>query len=208
MLAWCAALPAMSLTLFALIEPEPVVAARLDDVSQASHTAVVLLGSSIFPAVPGDTPLERIDAEGTARAIGAARVWRSVHADALIVTGRGPGAHDALGNATADLLVMHGVDRAHILVEPWSRNTHENALHAVRIGRRRGYTRYVVVTSALHMPRALREFRNAGVEALAAPVHPLGRRYGGAGDWIPCAWAWSATQAAVHELLGMVKTAL
>ena len=43
------------------------------------------------------------------------------------------------------------------------------------------------------------------VEAIAAPVHPLGGRYGGVTEWIPVSWGWSATSAALHEYLGMLK---
>jgi uncharacterized SAM-binding protein YcdF (DUF218 family) len=202
---WFLSTPAVSLALVRSLEAPSVNLASLDD-AQREHTALVVLSSSVRPPTPGDTPAERLDSEGSARVIGAARVWRTTHAGVVIVTGRAPGpVADANVAAMEDLLVMHGVPRAVIVREPWALNTRQNALHSVRLGRRLGVTRYVVVTSALHMPRSLREFRRAGVSPIAAPVHPLGVRYGGAVDWIPVSWGWSATSAALHEYLGMLK---
>ncbi len=205
-LGWLAATPALSLSLVRSLEPPPADLARLDVPSLRDQTALVVLSSSVLPAHPGDTPAERLDSAGTARVIGAARVWRRLQTRAVIVTGRAPGDDvDANTAAMEDLLVTLGVPRDRIVREPWALNTRQNAIHSVRIARRMGLSRYIVVTSALHMPRSLREFRRAGVEAIAAPVHPLGGRYGGVTEWIPVSWGWSATSAALHEYLGMLK---
>ena len=198
--------PAVSLALVASLETPPADLARLDDPALRDRTVLVVLSSSVRAATPGDTPAERLDAEGTARVIGAARVWRRLQTGAVIVTGRAPGdVADANVVAMADLLVIHGVARERILLEPYALNTRQNAELSLRIARARGYTRFVVVTSALHMPRSLREFRRAGVEAFAAPVHPIGVLRGSAGAWIPSAWGWDASSAAIHEYLGMLK---
>lgn len=172
--------PAVSLALVASLETPPADLARLDDPRQRDRTALVVLSSSVRSPTPGDTPAERrLDAEGTARVIGAARVWRRLQTGAVIVTGRAPGdLADANVVAMADLLVIHGVARERILLEPYALNTRQNAELSLRIARARGYTRFVVVTSALHMPRSLREFRRAGVEALAAPRRRAGRERG------------------------------
>ncbi|MFO0649979.1 MAG: YdcF family protein [Polyangiales bacterium] len=203
---WLAATPAVGLSLVRSLEPPPADLARLDVPSLRDRTALVVLSSSVLPAHPGDTPAERLDSAGTARVIGAARVWRRLQTRAVIVTGRAPGDDvDANTAAMEDLLVTLGVPRERIVREPWALNTRQNAIHSVRIARRMGLSRYVVVTSALHMPRSLREFRRAGVDPIAAPVHPLGGRYGGVTEWIPVSWGWSATSAALHEYLGMLK---
>ena len=198
--------PAVSLALVESLETPPADLARLDDPALRDRTALVVLSSSVRSPTPGDTPAERLDAEGTARVIGAARVWRRLQTGAVIVTGRAPGAvADANVVAMADLLVIHGVPRERVLLEPYALNTRQNAELSVRIARARGYTRLVVVTSALHMPRSLREFRRAGVEALAAPVHPIGVQGVSVGTWLPTAWGWGLSSAAIHEYLGMLK---
>ncbi len=204
--AWLACTPATSLALLRAIEAAPVAVATLDDPALRARTALVVLSSSIAPAVPGDTPVERLDSASTARCIGAARVWRSLQTRAVIVTGRAPGPTPAATvEAMRDLLALHGVPRDRVALEPWALNTRQNALHAVRLGRRLGLDRFIVVTDASHLPRALREFRRVGVVALAAPVHHVGPRHGGLGDWIPAAWSLGTTHAALHEILGRLK---
>lgn len=204
--AWLACTPAVSLGLLGWLEAPPVALATLDAPALRGRTALVVLSSSVSPPVPGDTPVERLDPAGTARTIGAARVWRALQAGAVIVTGRAPGPRpEATVEAMRDLLVLHGVPRERVVLEPWALNTRQNALHAVRVGRRLGFDRFVAVTSASHMRRALREFRRAGVEALGAPVHHVTVRHGGLSDWLPTAWSLGATHAALHEILGMLK---
>ncbi len=205
-LAWVLATPAVALLLVSSLETPAADLTALDVPSERARTALVVLSSSVRPPAPGDTPAERLDSEGSARVIGAARVWRALETSVVILTGRAPGpVPDANVSAMEDLIVRHGVPRERIVREPWALNTRQNALHSVRIGRRMGITRYVVVTSALHMPRSLREFRRAGVEPIAAPVHPIGARYGGISDWVPVSWGWAASNAALHEYLGMLK---
>jgi len=205
-MAWMASTPAIALGVLGVFEVPPVPLSTLDVPAMRSRTALVVLSSSVSPPVPGDTPLERLDAAGTARTLGAARVWQALQTGAVIVTGRAPGPRpEATVEAMRDLLVRHGVPAARVLLEPWALNTRQNALHAVRLGRRLGFHRFVVVTSALHMRRALREFRRVGVTALAAPVHHLAPRHGGPGDWLPSSWALGVSNAVLHELLGMLK---
>ncbi len=203
---WMLSTPVVALSLVAPLEPEPTPMERLDDPALRDRTALVVLSSSINPPVPGDSPVERLDAEGTARVIGAARVWRALRTGAVIVTGRAPGpVPDATVRAMADLLVFHGVPRERVVLEPWALNTRQNAENSVRLGRRLGYTRFVAVTSGFHMPRALREFRRAGVEALPAPVHIVKPRTGELASWLPVSWGWTASNAALHEYLGLLK---
>ncbi len=73
---WLAATPAVGLSLLRSLEPPPADLSRLDVPSLRDRSVLVVLSSSVLPAHPGDTPAERLDNEGTARVIGAARVWR------------------------------------------------------------------------------------------------------------------------------------
>jgi uncharacterized SAM-binding protein YcdF (DUF218 family) len=64
----------------------------------------------------------------------------------------------------------------------------------------------VVVTSAIHMPRAIMLFRKAGVKAVAAPTNHI-LKYGSVKDpwgWVPGSGNVGMMEAAVHEYVGMV----
>ncbi|MEZ5817058.1 MAG: YdcF family protein [Hyphomicrobiaceae bacterium] len=63
-----------------------------------------------------------------------------------------------------------GIAQSRIVIEPKSRNTYENAVftHAM-LAPQRG-DRFLLVTSAAHMPRAMGAFRHAGFDVTAYPT--------------------------------------
>lgn len=98
-----------------------------------------------------------------------------------------------------------GVDKGDVLYEDRSRSTLENAVFARERVQPKPGERWLLVTSALHMPRAMGVFRKAGFPAIAFPVDyrtqgDIGRLElpGGATG------ALSLVDAAVHEWAGLV----
>lgn len=63
-----------------------------------------------------------------------------------------------------------GIAEARITIEERSRNTHENALFTRDLLRPKAGDRFLLVTSAAHMPRAMGVFRKAGFDVVAYPV--------------------------------------
>jgi len=78
------------------------------------------------------------------------------------------------GMPEADLAVKFlerlGVPSDHILLDRTSRNTMENALNAKRIVAPKPGERWLLITSAFHMPRAIGIFRAVGFPVEAYPV--------------------------------------
>ena len=72
--------------------------------------------------------------------------------------------------AAAALFKAVGMQADRILVEDRSRNTHENALFTRELISPQPGERWVVVTSAFHMPRAIGCFRAVGLDLEAYPV--------------------------------------
>ena len=128
---------------------------------------IVLLGGL---AVPTGRPGHAADLEASAdRMIHAARLYRAGKAPRVLVTGGNlfsdpdsPVEADVL----ADYLVELGVERAHIVIERDALNTRQNAVNSAALWRRDGFARGLLVTSALHMPRALATFRKAGLDVV------------------------------------------
>ena len=77
-----------------------------------------------------------------------------------------------------DLMVAMGVARDRITIEDKARNTEENASFTAAIVHPEPSQRWVVVTSAFHMPRAMGVFEKAGFHPIAYPVsfYTTGRR--------------------------------
>lgn len=98
-----------------------------------------------------------------------------------------------------------GLDQGAVLYEDRSRNTFENAVFTRDLLRPKPSERWLLVTSAAHMPRSVGIFRHAGFPVIAWPVD-----FRTTGD--PFAWRAPrhATQgldlvdAAAHEWLGLV----
>jgi uncharacterized SAM-binding protein YcdF (DUF218 family) len=92
-----------------------------------------------------------------------------------------------------------------MLFEDKSRNTWENAVFTRDLVHPAAGERWLLVTSAWHMPRAMGVFRAAGMNPIAFPVDF--RTYGTDEDWRPPgdgALAVRNTEAAVREWIGLI----
>ena len=88
-----------------------------------------------------------------------------------------PGALNE-GEMAKAMLREQGVNPARMIFEETSRNTHENGAFASGMMHPRPGERWVLVTSALHMPRAAGVFRNEGFNIIAWPAVYTGAQSG------------------------------
>ncbi|HET9594999.1 MAG TPA: YdcF family protein [Anaeromyxobacteraceae bacterium] len=199
-LLWAASTPVVANRLAAAIEGGAVETARPD----VAYDVVVVLSGAVDAAASrasGHTELmaaaDRITAAFELLREGRARV-------ALLSGGpvtRPPGEAGEAALA-ARLLARWGIDPARLLVEDESRNTHENAVAAVRILRQRAAARVLLVTSAAHLPRALGCFRREGLVPDALPVDRRAGAESGVQAWLPRAGELAQTSEMLHELAG------
>lgn len=173
------------------------------DLPQAD--AVVVLGGGITPAPP-DWPYPDLG-RGADRVWHAARIYRAGKAPRVIIAG---GGLPWLGERTTEAAAMQqflsdlGVPAEAVSIEGQSRSTHENARRTAELLKQHDLRSVLLVTSALHLPRALATFRAAGIDALPAPTdfevmpeppHPL--------RWLPDAEALFDSTRALKEYLGL-----
>jgi uncharacterized SAM-binding protein YcdF (DUF218 family) len=98
-----------------------------------------------------------------------------------------------------------GVARERLTSEPRSRNTQENAEFSKAIANPKKGERWLLVTSAYHMPRSVGLFRKAG---FAIEPYPVDWRVGGTASLV--AFSTSAvmglerTDIAVREWIGLI----
>ena len=105
--------------------------------------------------------------------------------------------------AIAPYLEALGIAPSRVTLEAVSRNTFENAVESWRrIGPEPG-GRWLLVTSAFHMPRAMGVFRAAGWDPVPYPVDYL---VSGQERWPVLAPAarWLDLRLAVHEYAGLL----
>jgi uncharacterized SAM-binding protein YcdF (DUF218 family) len=170
---------------------------------EATYDAAVVLGGMVdAPASRASGEVELTEAAD--RVTRALELWRSGRVKALVISGGNvwprPG-EPAEAERLAAKLAAWGVPPEALVVEGKSRNTRENALETARVVAARGYTSLVLVTSALHMPRALGCFRAVGITPDALPVDR--RASDGAGDsWQPRVAELSKATDVLRELAG------
>jgi uncharacterized SAM-binding protein YcdF (DUF218 family) len=133
--------------------------------------AIVLLGGATNSQL-APRPWVEISDEGD-RVLYSAKLYREGKAPLIIPTGgridwKGPGSSEAEDMAT--LLETMGVPRSAVVLEPKALNTYENAINVKAILDERKINRFLLVTSATHMPRSMMIFRKLGLDPIATPT--------------------------------------
>jgi uncharacterized SAM-binding protein YcdF (DUF218 family) len=134
--------------------------------------AIVLLGGGTEVMAP-PRPIPEVNGAGD-RVIYAAQLYRDGQAPFILATG-GRIAWSGQPESTpaqemAALLEFMGIPEADIVLEANSQNTYENAAFSAPLLSTRGAQRILLVTSAMHMPRAVGWFEAAGFEVIPAPT--------------------------------------
>jgi uncharacterized SAM-binding protein YcdF (DUF218 family) len=94
------------------------------------------------------------------------------------------------------------------LVERRSRTTRENARETAALLAPLWIKNVVLVTSAMHMRRAVAEFEAAGITVIPAPVGATASVSRGLGAWLPKAAALERSSSALYEMAGLVVSRL
>ncbi|WP_444988897.1 ElyC/SanA/YdcF family protein [Halomonas mongoliensis] len=187
-----------------LLEPLEARYPALEALPEEELAAVVVLGGGWRPEAPRSS-VSRLNDSSAIRLMEGIRLWRQNPALPLVVTGasRDPDiAPVALGYAAAAAEL--GVPEGRLMVLDWPTDTGLEA-QAVREALGEG-ARVVLVTSASHMPRSMRHFRQAGLEPLAAPTHYLTQhdQTGQLRHWVPSATHLRKSERALYEALGLL----
>ena len=130
---------------------------------------ILVLGGGTSSDLPPRPTTEVNDAGD--RVIYGAWLYRQGKAPVVLCTGGGNQPHpEALD--MADILQRMGVPKDAILVETKAMDTHEHALNLRAEFHRRGFSRVLLVTSAMHMPRSVAVFKRGcpGIEFIPTPT--------------------------------------
>lgn len=166
--------------------------------------AIVALGGAIGAPRP---PRVYPDLNGSAdRVWHAARLYRADKAPFIIASGGAvPWKDQRFREASAmqSILTSLDVPADSILLESRSANTYENATNTAIVVEKHGFDRVLLVTSALHMRRALATFRSAGVDAVPVPTdYQVVEGTVTLLDVLPSAGALRSSTAAIREYVG------
>jgi len=161
------------------------------DSTRGAPTGVIVLGGVINPEV--SAARGEVSLGGAAeRLLAAVELFRRYPTARIVFTG---GVSNVVygGLPESDMAVRLldnlGVPRGHIELDRDARNTMENAINAKHLVAPKPGERWLLITSASHMPRAIGLFREAGFAVEAYPV-----------DWQTSGWVDITTQS--FSLLG------
>jgi uncharacterized SAM-binding protein YcdF (DUF218 family) len=206
LLLWLCALPLTGDTISRVLEPAPTDLAAILAGKDRDRVALVVLAGSMQGTETGLPLLERIGGETFRRVVGGARLYREHPIGSVIVSGRVAGTdREDTVRAMTELLVTYGVPRDRIVMDAGSGTTRESAENVALLTRSRGLETVVVVTSALHTPRALRDFERAGIAAVGAPVDFDSLSGSWAERLIPSSGAVKRTDVGLHEIFGLLR---
>ena len=167
-----AVLFSMSFVGDAMLAPlEDEARAEADRAPSCCYDAIVVLGAGVVPAAPPLRPDPELT-DSSDRLWRAALLYRRNIAPRIIVSGGSYAARrgerqQTEAEAMREILVALGVPADRIVMEDRSLNTIDNIREVRDLV---GAGRVALVTSAHHMPRALRLARKAGLDAEAFPA--------------------------------------
>ena len=133
--------------------------------------AIVVLGGSTsslaYPRVLPD-----LNEHGD-RIIYAAKLYNDGKAPLILLSGgriSWYGDEESEAKNMAQILELMGIPPSAILEEGNSVNTYENAIFTQKILEKQDLKKILLVTSAFHIPRALKIFQHLGIDAIPAPT--------------------------------------
>lgn len=176
------------------------------DSSRGAPDGIVILGGAISPDISSahdDVALN----EAAERMTKIAELARRYPNARIVFSGGSPAlfvSEEPEAVYAARLLRDFGIDPERIQIEEQSRNTVENAVFSRLIAQPKPGERWLLVTSAYHMPRSVGAFRQAGFAIEPFPVDwrtrgaaDLLRPFGTLGDGL------RRTDTAVREWVGL-----
>lgn len=178
--------------------------ALVDPRGAEPYDAIVVLLAGVVP--PGGlSPFASIDESMFRRLDEAWRLYRILPKPIVVSGGHvNPLTPPQNENTIArDYLLLWGVPKEHVIAEPDSRDTFESAVQVEKILGRRGWKRYLLVTSAVHMPRSMLAFATVAPTPVAAPGDFNTRA--GAGGIVPSEEAARRINSALHEYAGLAN---
>lgn len=145
-------------------------------------------------------------ATATARVDTAAVLYKAQRAPLIIVSGAALEGNVSEAQIMANALTQQNIPAEAVVMESSSYTTYENAVNTAKELKQRDIDQVLLVTSALHMPRAMAVFRKQGIDVIAAPSAPQivvpGDR--GFSFWQPSMRALQASRSIVKEYVGLL----
>jgi uncharacterized SAM-binding protein YcdF (DUF218 family) len=162
--------------------------------------AIVVLGGGARVGNGADIP-DRLLALSYERLVLAKDASRELHLPVAVSGGRFAGQHNSEG-----ALMKAALESEFGVPVTWnedqSRTTWENAVFTAALLRQAGIPKVVVVTHRWHLPRAVRSFERAGMQAVPWPTPETVPHGSSLHDFLPNMSALQDSFFGLHEIIG------
>jgi uncharacterized SAM-binding protein YcdF (DUF218 family) len=156
--------------------------------------AIVVLGGGKLPRSGIDWSTDDPDTQATRLGFGL-QLFQNARAGTILLSGSDQSQKMALK------LEEQGVPASALETEDTSENTHQNALYSAAMLKHENLQRILLVTSGIHMPRAMASFARQGLIVIPAPALDPGLQM--SHPWWPERAALTLTARCLREHLGM-----
>ncbi len=173
--------------------------------AEGASTVVVLGGGSVTLRSAADS-LDVVSEATAYRVLEAERLYELLGQPTLILSGGPPSTlaeSSPESEAMQDVLVDQGVAPEDILLDTDSGNTHEQAIFVAGLLAEQPAETFVLVTSPIHMRRALGAFADEGLSPVPSPAVE-GPRPEDAARFLPSESGLRRSQAVIREAIALV----
>jgi uncharacterized SAM-binding protein YcdF (DUF218 family) len=210
-LYWLLSLPVVATVLIESLRHEYDTIRTLSEAAGAKVLVVIGNGSVHYRS--GELTIDQLTRRSAFCVFEAARLYRLIQPDWVIASGGVAGA-DARARSESELmcnqLLEFHVSPDRLLLDSTSRTTEAQVVNVARLLEQHGIDGPIVaVTTAAHMPRVMKLFRDEHIDAVASV--PAGLRYDdgctGWRRWYPTAAALRGSESVIYEYLARIYTA-
>ncbi len=159
--------------------------------------AIVVLGGGEVPSFGNGWDDDLAEVQSTRTGFGL-ELYRAGRAPLMFLTG---GEDEA--TQMARRLRQQGVPASALLTEKRSMTTYQNALYSAPLLRQHHLQRLLLVTSAMHMPRAAATFRQQGFTVIPAPAADAAVQARKGSAWWPQHGALRQSGRCLREYIGL-----
>jgi len=152
----------------------------------------------------------QISGSSLARLVEGIRIHNNLKGSKLILSGGAVFDPVPEAEVLADVALLLGVEEENILLESVSKDTEDQAKIIREIANLDENERFILVTTAAHMPRAVALFRSFGMQPIPAPIDFWVKNQSGINPlkFFPSSSGLRKMERVFHEYLGLAWTKL
>lgn len=134
------------------------------------------------------------------------QLFKQIETQIIITGGVGLGYNSQISEAklAKEWLKVMGLKEDKIILEEGARTTYENGIYVSQWLEEKHLKTVLLVTSAVHLPRAVAVFKRQGIEVIPVPAGYLTSHKLSWLDFLPSRGSLTANLAAYHEWLGFI----